>query len=159
MSLALSPWVASSGVIVLLTYVALAVYLLSGADSGPFTGGLSDRARLCVWYVSTPITVAAYLQIAVHASDEVVWALLAFNICATGFAPAIILDSRPGKTSLFDLAHIAVYLTALASVAVALVVVLYGDGGGLDIAAAAWLVVHHVIVDGLLWSGILDPSE
>ena len=130
-----------TGIMVLLTYL-----ILPWADNEVVWGGLASLKAL--WGISAAITVAAYIAIAEGADDNTIWALVAFNFTAMLWAPTVVWEVRPFK----ELASTwAVALTALASFAVAVAVILSERGAWTNVAAA-WVVFHHFVIDLLLWT-------
>lgn len=145
--------VAASGGVVLFTYAVLALHLRTHSTER-FYGGLADRTVARFWLVSAVATVASYLVIAFNADDKTNWALVAFNICATLWAPLIIAPVTVANT---DGAVIAVRLTAIASMVVAFFFALSGPSPA-ELLAPVVLVFHHVFFDAYLWTSDLPAA-
>ena len=99
------------------------------------------------WAISSVLTVASYIYILLTASTPTLYALIAFNLCASTWAPFLLFESKDR----FEPALIGTSLTALASFGVGATIILDDYTNGVLLLCGAWLIVHHVLFDVVLY--------
>ena len=131
------------------TMVLMSYLMLPWADPNEAWGGLASIKR--VWLVSALITAAAYIAVIEGANKPTVGTLVVFNLTALLWAPTVVFAGNVRPFLGVLLSVLPVTLTALASVAIA-IAVMQDDRGALIDGAAVWIVLHHTVIDLLLWT-------
>ncbi len=131
------------GAIVLGTYVGLVLSLwLDWLASDRAWGGLLRGRWAMYWAFSAFGSIFAFFQLL--SADFPIWVWLWFLISAMTWVPFLFVDAA-WKTRL---ALLSVWSTAGATVAI---FVQSLDRDEVTILAAAWFMVHHVFMDGIVW--------
>jgi len=108
------------------------------------------------WVAYTTTTVTAYGAVVywmiTYAADWHIWAALAaFNLSAAAWVPCGVYDATRKKTPAVWLSGLSVGATAVLSVVWMILANVQHAPGIYNIAFVA-IVVHHVIVDGIMWA-------